>query len=464
MTTIITVLYGIGGALLIALSFNSSMKAEEENTLNNYRFVCSTLMMANSISKQTDAFDIAAILRELNDEEVEWYAVRLYEAPEDSDIKLLYSSKKSFAFDDSLYLVCSNTEAIVKNMKIDNEHYMQVTGCFEVGDETIYLDLIRSVSTPFEIRSNQIKYYRILYVLVVLIGIVISVFVAIILTRNMRYLSKVSRKIASGNYGIRANIKSKDEMKILADDFNTMAESLTGKISELEDSVERQERFVGSFAHEMKTPMTSMIGYADLLRSLDMSKDEQRECAEYIFNEAKRLESLSLKLLDLLVLKKQDFELREVSPANILRETAVLMNEKLGQSNVMLRFSTKKGKCLLEPDLVKSLLANLIDNAVKAIDEGGEVVVNQSMIKDGCRFEISDNGRGIPKEEIEHIHEAFYRVDKSRSRKQGGAGLGLALCSEIVNLHNGTIEYYSEVNKGTKVIVELKGKNNEANE
>lgn len=109
----------------------------------------------------------------------------------------------------------------------------------------------------------------------------------------------------------------------------------------------------------------------------------------------------------------------------------------------------------MEPDLVKSLLYNLVDNASKAIEEAGVIVILAILRPDGCQFQVADNGRGMEAEELDRITEAFYRVDKARSRNQGGAGLGLALCQQIVTLHNGTIHFASEPGKGTRVTVNL---------
>ena len=122
-----------------------------------------------------------------------------------------------------------------------------------------------------------------------------------------------------------------------------------------------------------------------------------------------------------------------------------------------LQYRTEEGACFLEPDLFKTLLVNLMDNARKALDSGGNIYVWQEMLPDGCRVRVLDNGRGIPPEALTHLTEAFYRVDKSRSRAQGGAGLGLSLCNEIVQLHGGTMQFESRVGNGTVVTVELKG-------
>ena len=109
----------------------------------------------------------------------------------------------------------------------------------------------------------------------------------------------------------------------------------------------------------------------------------------------------------------------------------------------------------MEPDLAKSLLYNLVDNAYKAIDRDGVIVIRAILRPGGCQFQVADNGRGMAAAELDRITEAFYRVDKARSRSQGGAGLGLTLCRQIAALHNGSIHFASEPGKGTRVTVEL---------
>ena len=224
-----------------------------------------------------------------------------------------------------------------------------------------------------------------------------------------------------------------------------------------QDAAARQESFMGSFAHEMKNPMTSIIGYAELIRSQMLTPEEEQDAANYIFSEGKRLESLSFKLLDILVLKKKTAELQPCSPAQLVGGTVEHLRRVYAEKNIVLQCRCEEGMCMLEPDLVKSLLVNLLDNARKAMDGGGNIYVVSEMLPDGCRIRVLDTGRGIPQEEIAHITEAFYRVDKSRSRAQGGVGLGLSLCSEIVQLHNGTMSFASRVGNGTCVTVELKG-------
>ena len=266
-----------------------------------------------------------------------------------------------------------------------------------------------------------------------------------------------NRLLAVNKVGYRAPERSRDEVGQLASDFNRMAGQLEQNVNRIQESMALQERFMADFSHEMKTPMTSIIGYADLLRSQVLTPDEQMDAANYIFSEGKRLEALGLKLLDMLSLDQSKLQLVPASPADLVAGLLEHLKRVYAQKGIALQYRTAEGMCFLEPDLFKTLLVNLMDNARKALDNGGYIYVWQEMLPDGCRVRVLDNGRGIPPEALTHLTEAFYRVDKSRSRAQGGAGLGLSLCNEIVQLHGGTMQFESRVGNGTVVTVELKG-------
>lgn len=218
--------------------------------------------------------------------------------------------------------------------------------------------------------------------------------------------------------------------------------------------VQRMRKKVG---WEHKLVAVNKVGYADLMRTQTLSPEEQTAAVNYIFSEGKRLESLSLKLLDIIVLKNTEIELKSASPAQLISQTADYLRPVYAKNDIGIECSGDEGECLLEPELVKSLLMNLIDNARKALGHGGLIRISSQLTDTGCIIRVRDNGPGIPPEAIAHLTEAFYRVDKSRSRAQGGAGLGLALCSDIARLHNGSIEFESSRETGTCVTVHLNG-------
>ncbi|MEG1315801.1 MAG: HAMP domain-containing sensor histidine kinase [Oscillospiraceae bacterium] len=232
---------------------------------------------------------------------------------------------------------------------------------------------------------------------------------------------------------------------------------LQGELAELEELASRREDFIASFAHELKTPLTAIIGYADMLRSKDMAPKQRFTAAGYIFSEGKRLEALSLKLMDIMVVGKQEFQTRRYETGLLIREVAAVTVPSLSDGGITLDIRWEKGEIEIEPDLFKTLLINLVDNARKASKHGQNVELFGKNEEGGYAFYIRDFGRGMKPEEISKITEPFYMVDKSRSRAQNGAGLGLALCKRIAELHGTQLQYMSEPDKGTTVRVFLPG-------
>ena len=340
----------------------------------------------------------------------------------------------------------------------DFGHSLVVKSVIAAEEEDLLLLARFDLSPVYLARENQRNLYMSAYIVVVLLGIMMATALSFAMTRQLHRLTGVVRRIAGGDLPTRSRIQSRDEFGQLSRDFDAMADKVQGNISALETEMERQERFMGAFAHELKTPMTSIIGFADLLRQGDLDEQTRMMAAEYIYSEGHRLEKLSFKLLDLILLKKDALVMRRVLLSSYLEEIEKAMAPNLKKKGIRLLCRAEQRKAVFEPDLVKSLLYNLIDNASKAMDDGGIIAVKAAAIPGGCQFQVADNGRGMEEKELARITEAFYRVDKSRSRAQGGAGQGLSLCKQIVELHNGTMQYESRVGAGTQVIVTLYGK------
>ena len=162
-------------------------------------------------------------------------------------------------------------------------------------------------------------------------------------------------------------------------------------------------------------------------------------------------------MLDIFVADHRELILKQVSPAGLIRDLTEHLRPIYEKKGIELSCECEEGTCMLDSDLIRMLLLNLLDNARKALDHGGHIGITSSMLEDGCRLIIADNGKGIPREALQHLTEVFYRVDKSRSRAQGSAGLGLSLCAKIVERHHGTIHFDSKLGTGTTITVELKG-------
>lgn len=335
--------------------------------------------------------------------------------------------------------------------------YLHAASPLVLGRGTLYLENCREVTSLFTARQEQYQsFFYMMLVLTAAVG-VLSLVVSGLMVRPLGRLSAAARRMAAGELDVRVRVDSGDEVGRLAADFNTMAAQLEVQVQELKDAAQRQEDFIGSFAHEIKTPLTSIIGYADLLRSRPSTAEQVRDSAGYIFSEGRRLEALSRKLMDLIVLDKQDFPLRPVPMDAFLRRVGGALRPVLEPCGIRLAVRAKAAVIPLEPDLMETVCLNLLDNARKAIDGGGVIILEGLPEADGYCVQVTDSGKGIPAQELSRITEAFYMVDKSRSRAQGGAGLGLAVCQRIVALHGGTMEFQSVEGSGTQVRVHLKG-------
>jgi len=148
---------------------------------------------------------------------------------------------------------------------------------------------------------------------------------------------------------------------------------------------------------------------------------------------------------------------KEIEFHNFMKETVKALEPLISDHKAQLIWKCEKMKICLEPDLTKSLVYNLVDNAVKSLGEKGVIWIRARAVPDGIEIQIMDNGCGMKEEELYRITDAFYRIDKSRSRMQGGAGLGLSLCKKIVDLHKGTMIFQSQMGKGSCVTVTLYG-------
>ena len=279
----------------------------------------------------------------------------------------------------------------------------------------------------------------------------------LVLTRPIRRISRTARQLSQGHYEKRVKVSGDDELQLLARDFNAMADSLQKKMDELSDALQRQKDFTAGFAHELKTPLTSVIGYADTLRSRELPRPRQIQAADYIFREGKRLEAMSFALLDLFALDRKAPEFTMISVTEEVRQTAESCAYLLRRDGIALERRVQEATLYVSPELLKTLLYNLIDNARKASRQGDSILLTGERTESGYRLSVRDRGCGMEPEELTRITEAFYMVDKARARGQGGAGLGLTLCQKIAVVHHGHLEFRSAPNEGTEAILLLEG-------
>lgn len=453
MVALLGLSFGLGGTMLIHRSFKTSLSSTIDSDLQNYESIQSTLLIAVDTNSVSSYIDMSNIINQLS---AQGNSNRKNIILRNSDMEVVSIMNSSFTYKEMKPSDENTCNSII--WRENNNYYLQLCSSMDINTENLdisQMDIVYDITSVYAAHVQEQNTFRLLLIAIFVVGSITSMIAASLLTKPLEKLSSLAQHISHGDYSARLHIHSGDEIEALANDFNNMADTIEDNISELHFSMEKQEQFMGSFAHELKTPMTSIIGYADLLRSQNMSEDETNEAANYIFSEGKRLESLSLKLLDLLVVKNQETILTPTDPSLAIQNVINVMKPELAKEHITLKSSCRKGCCMMDIDLFQSLIINIIDNARKAIDDNGLIHVAGTVRDDNYVIIIKDNGRGMPPEEITRISEAFYRIDKSRSRAQGGAGLGLAICSKIAEIHQAKIKYKSAVGRGTVVTITL---------
>lgn len=319
----------------------------------------------------------------------------------------------------------------------------------EDGLRWIYFVTQWDISKAVGQQETLRQYFLRCYLFAMVIGMALLGMFSVLLTGPLKRMSEAADRMARGDYEERLAIRGRDEIGELAVSFNRMAEAVEEKVEALSRAAREKEDFVGNFAHEMKTPLTSIIGYADMIYQRELPRETVRDASWYIWNEGMRLEALSLKLMDLTVLGRQSFPLQEMAADELLQDVAEGMRPIFLERQVALRLEAEPAYIKVDYDLLKTLLINLMDNSMKA--GCGRIALLGEVTEEGYRISVEDDGCGMEEEELSRITEAFYMVDKARSRQQHGAGLGLALAERIARVHGCELMFRSRKGEGTRV-------------
>lgn len=292
-------------------------------------------------------------------------------------------------------------------------------------------------------------------VITVLILWVMGLLVSLIMhhtLKSMKELQVTAEDMAAGNYRKRVTVRGRDEVAMLGCSFNRMAEAVEARTKTLEDSERKKTMFMANLTHELKTPLAAISGYAQTLLAVKLPEEEREEALLYIDEECRRLSRLSRKMMRLLELDTEEkLELADVPAEQLFEKAKKLCGGSLQEKNLTLEWEKTTASFWVDEDLMLEVLVNLIDNAGKASVPGQKIEL--SATKD-CMI-VRDYGCGIPREEQQKILEPFYMIDKSRSRKNGGAGLGLALTAMILKRHGILLEIESEPDSGTCMILHI---------
>ncbi|MCT6924646.1 ATP-binding protein [Metasolibacillus sp.] len=287
-----------------------------------------------------------------------------------------------------------------------------------------------------------------------LFSIFVALFIGQGLRRIMRPLHEVQQaaeKMSEGHYEARVNVTSKDEVGQLAKAFNQMAHAI-----QQED--EQQKAFLATVSHELRTPISYVKGYSEAIGQNYMTETEQREAIQLITREAGRMERLTNELLQLArtTQEQEELELYPIVLAEVVREVTAILHGTAQTKQIEISEILDEELIVLgNEEKLKQIFINILENALRYSLIGSKVQITATTDEQFALISIKDTGIGIPTEDLPHITERFYRVNKARSRSDGGSGLGLSIVEQLVKLHKGQLTIESEIDKGTCVYVKI---------
>jgi histidine kinase len=283
-----------------------------------------------------------------------------------------------------------------------------------------------------------------------LVAIVASLIVAVWITRPLAHMADAARRIADGRYGQRVAYRARDEIGEFSEAFNQMA-------AKLEATEKLRAELLATISHELRTPLTNIQGYMEGL--LDGVVAEEPATYEMVRQEAGRLSRLvgDIQRLSRLEAGAERFDPQPVDPSSAIRTAEMNLRPQFEDKGVMLSEEAPEGlpAVWVDPDKLQQVLVNLLTNACRYTPPGGTVTVTASKAAHEIVFSVRDTGIGIPADDLPHIFERFYRVDKSRSSAGGGAGIGLAVAKGVIEQSGGSIHVESVPGEGTTMMFTL---------
>ena len=306
-----------------------------------------------------------------------------------------------------------------------------------LGGEITLLTAL-DVSPVYALRRELLRGAAALGLIGLALAGALAIWISGVLTRPLSQLADAAAKLADGDYAAPLPAEKNDEMNALIRAFSRMSAAIDERETALRTQAEERQALIDALAHEMRTPLTAILGGARLLQQSRLSGSQQSELLDTMAREASRLSTMDERLL---LLTRLDHE----APAFAPFDSRAMAREALSVFDGV-RLEGDGAVFVGERELTILLLRNLVVNAQRA---GGKEAVRVTLHPDG--FDVTDYGCGMTKEQIARAFEPFYKADKARTRSAGGAGLGLPLCRKIARLHHGELHMESEIGRGTRV-------------
>ena len=333
------------------------------------------------------------------------------------------------------------TEKLFEIKNLDNE----IIGNIKIGSYGLlyYMD-------------NDVDFLKEINKVITSIGIVmvlITIFIAILISNNIskpvEVVSNMANLIGDGDYDNKIDYDSNIvEIDVLIKSINNLS-------AKLEEQENLRKRLTTDISHELRTPLTSIQTHLEAM--IDGIWEPDTERLNSVNEEVIRLTNLVNQLQNLAKFdsEKSKLNLAKVNVKNLIMNVVYNNQGKALEKNINIECDLESIDSYLDKDKISQVIVNLLSNAIRYSNNGGKIFISSYKENNNLKIQFKDNGIGIPKENIKYIFERFYRVDESRSKNTGGIGVGLTIVKSIIDLHQGTIEVRSELNKGSEFIVIL---------
>ena len=327
----------------------------------------------------------------------------------------------------------------------DGAYYIQTGTAVNALDRVLYLETMKDVSEVFRDRSLGFSVYRRVTVAMLLCGTAVMYLIASFLTRPIRLLTRATKRMASGDYHHRARKVSSDELGQLTTDFNQMANALEDNINQLEDEIQTREDFVAAFAHELKTPLTSIINYVNLLKQEKFDDPKIQRYIEVLEEKSQRLKTLTEDVVEASKVSSGNISLEfmNINMIELIQQTSGEFEEKFQTRNLtqIMNFPEEDAIVRVDGRRMWRVLANIYNNAAKYAMEGTRIYADLQTLDGKVIFSLKNiSEQPLNISSAEELTERFIRGDLSRSTE--GSGLGLSIAKTLTTMMGGTFDLY----------------------
>jgi signal transduction histidine kinase len=388
--------------------------------------------------------------------------VTMMESEAETDVVITNEKGKILYFSDNILLfakkIIKNTnknipyDGVIVQKNWQKESHISTVSPIRMDGKIIgYVYMFKNTDSI----QNMIYKLKHHFIMVGILSVCLTIITIALLSRFITLplirMKMATEKLSKGDFSVRLQVKGEDELAELGKAIQTLAR-------DLEYLKKERNEFLASISHELRTPLTYVKGYADIARRPNIEEEERNRYLSIIYEEAEHMQKLVKDLFELAKMDQHSFQIHK-EPANLcsfFKKLYDKMHPAFQVKKMSLVYQCDENITVhIDQKRFEQVMINLLDNALKYSDQGTTVSIDVKAEKKKMMIIVSDEGGGIPEEDLPYIFERFYRVDKSRSRNRGGTGLGLAIAKEIVEAHGGSIYAVCDYGKGTNIIITL---------